>query len=341
MLAEKIERNTAVTAAEFAACMPDLARPLAVAVSGGPDSMALCYLLSCWARERGQSVYALTVDHGLRKESQVEAQRVGQWLSDWPGVTHHILSRKKENIPEGKIMESARRDRYALLAGFCREHGVKELFVAHHLEDQAETFLFRLAKGSGLDGLSAMRSCQSYDVNLSLIRPLLDFPKERLIATCETRDIPFVHDPSNDDSSYARVRLRKSYDVLAREGLTAKRLAGTARRIEQARKALDFYVEESWQQAVRQNNSDKIIMDFDALKDKPAAVLVRLIQRAMNKLALDPSPYGPRLEKVEDLTEALFSDKLFRKRTLGGCVFFRKEREKTIAIEREDKICGD
>lgn len=333
---------------------------VAVALSGGPDSMALCFLLSQWAGKNGTRIHALTVDHGLRPEAAAEAAQVGRWVKNWPCIKHHILHLSQDVIPakagihltacvesemdpgsrpaaQGlsgmttRIMERARNGRYAALTDYCREHTIEKLFVAHHRDDQAETFLFRLAKGSGLDGLAAMRRESAKD-GILIVRPFLDIPKARLIATCHAHKIPFVEDPTNDDARYARPRLRQSYDVLAAEGLTPKRLAVTAARLARAKEALDHYAAAAFQKNIKEENRSKIILDYAELKNEPAETRLRVLLLAMEKLTPDEDGYGPRREKAEELVESLFSDMPFRKQTLGGCIF---SRDGNITIEKE------
>lgn len=303
---------------------------IAVAVSGGPDSMALLWLLSQRARASGAVVHALTVDHGLRAEAAAEAAQVGAWVEGWPGVRHEIL-KLENNIGDARVMERAREGRYDALLRYCREHNIEKLFTAHHRDDQAETFLFRLAKGSGLDGLASMRR-DSVKGNVKIVRPLLDVMKSRLIATCRAHDIPFVDDPTNDDARFARPRLRRSQAVLAEEGLSAKRLAVTAARLARARDALDHYAAASFATHVKEQDAQKIIFDHAGLSAEPAETQLRVIARAVEQLAPN-SAYGPRMEKLEEIAAALCGSAPFRRQTLGGCIFSRAGAK--IVIERE------
>lgn len=303
--------------------------PVAVGVSGGPDSMALCHALS---RCGGGGIHALSVDHGLRPDSAAEARQVGVWVEGWPGVRHMVLKRQVGGA-QTRIQEEARRDRYALMAGYCEEQGINHLFVAHHLDDQAETFLFRLAKGSGLDGLGAMRPVHDYNDQLQIVRPFLDIPKAGLVAYCEHYHIPYFTDPSNENKRFARARLRKAYDVLAAEGLTPKRLAVTARRLARARQALDFYTEKLWEQAAK-IEPDRIILHFSRLEKEPEETRLRLLIKAMESLK-DRQDYGPRMEKLEALAGRLFYDADFKKASLGGCLFRLDRKEGLIVIETE------
>ena len=303
---------------------------VAVALSGGSDSMALCWLLSQWAEKNNAQIHALTVDHGLRPEAAAEAVQVGQWVKGWPYTRHEILKLDMA-LDESRVMENARNARYKIMAAYCHGKDINQLFVAHHRDDQAETFLFRLAKGSGLDGLAAMRRESAKD-DVRIVRPFLDIPKSRLIATCHAHKIPFVEDPTNDDARYARPRLRQSYDVLAAEGLTPKRLAVTAERLARAKEALDHYAFVAFQKNLKEENGNKIILDYVGLKNDPSETRLRVLLMAMEKLASDEGGYGPRREKVEELAAALFSEAPFRKQTLAGCIF---SRDGDITIEKE------
>lgn len=311
---------------------------VAVALSGGPDSMALCWLLSQWAAQQsGAEIHALTVNHGLRQEAHKEAQQVAAWVKDWPHTRHTILTMDQENdaAPFAKIMENARNGRYKLLSAYCREQGIEKLFVAHHREDQAETFLFRLAKGSGLDGLSAMQYERAYNEELDIVRPLLDFSKEQLISTCDRNDIPYVLDPTNDDARFARSRLRKAYEVLEAEGLTSKRLAVTARRFARAREALDYTAQKVMAAAQISKDNQRIILDRCVLQEWPAEIRLRIIAMAMRTISPVQGGYGPRMEKLENLVADLFHEDNFRRRTLGGFIVSEADGREKIVIEVE------
>src|SRR5690242_4383018 len=173
---------TPVGAAEFAALMarfePFEARPrLAVAVSGGADSMALVLLARDWAEVRGGALTALTVDHRLRKAAAAEAVQVGRWLAE-RGIDHQVLVRD-DGHGSGGVQAAARDARYRLLEAWCRKTGALHLLVGHHREDQAETLLLRLARGSGVDGLAGM-AMLAERAACRVLRPLLGVARARL-----------------------------------------------------------------------------------------------------------------------------------------------------------------
>ncbi len=305
---------------------------VAVALSGGPDSMALLWLLA-HQRVHNLKIHALIVDHGLREGSADEAENVRNVVSGWDNVEVHIL-RWEGGKPEAAIQEAARHARYDLMADYCRAHGIHHLFLAHHRDDQAETVLFRLAKGSGLDGLSGMRAVQPYNT-LTLLRPLLEFSKDALIALCDEHDLQYVRDPSNQNADFARVRLRRSADILSEEGLSAKRLAATAKRINRAREALDFYAEKAQKDCVLLKNTKRIEYNYKKLQKYPDEVVFRCVLAAFQHFNPD-ADYAPRMEKVETLLYDLISSEDFRKRTLGGLVFDRDDKNGQLIIEQEN-----
>lgn len=318
--------------------LPDHA-PWAVAVSGGPDSMALAFLLSAWLGVHRPSarLHALIVDHALRPESAQEAQHVHETLSAWPNITSTILRWEHPSLTH-KLQEEARHARYALMTAYCKTHNIPALFLGHHGDDQAETVLFRLAKGSGLDGLCAMRPVSQSQTGLTLLRPLLPFPKIRLIETCQAHHIPFVQDPSNSNSGFARIRLRQSSDILEKEGLTAKRLNLTAHRLGRARDALEYYTSQAYPTLEKEKDTDRIVFHLSCFQALPEEISLRCLLRAMNNLAPHES-YAPRLERCEVLHQDLLKSAPFRKRTLAGVIIARYDQNDEIILSVEASPC--
>lgn len=307
-------------------------KPVAVGLSGGPDSMALTWLLSGWAARRGIAVHALTVDHGLRPESGEEAKQAGAWIKNWPGIHHEILKWQSTPVKTG-VQEQARFARYGLMGAYCRKQDIPALFLAHHRDDQAETVLFRLASGSGLDGLCAMSPVQDYE-GIKFLRPFLDIPKVRLLSLCDTENLPYLQDPSNNSARYARARLRQARAVLEREGLTSKRLAQTARRLGRARKALDTLSHNLYQDSIKKIDTKQIVFNYEDLKKQPEELVFRVILKAVGEFRPE-TDYPPRMEKTEVLLADLMAPEPFRKRTLGGVIFERNDQEGLLILIRE------
>jgi tRNA(Ile)-lysidine synthase len=312
------EAAAPVDAAEFAALMAPLApfehRPrLAVAVSGGADSLALALLARDWTAASGGMLTALTVDHRLRAGSAAEAAQVAAWLGA-RAIAHCIL-RCEERPASGGVQAAARAARYRLLEGWCAGNGVLHLLVAHNREDQAETLLLRLARGSGLDGLAGMAAVAER-TQCRLLRPLLTVPRARLEATLRAARQDWIEDPSNLDPAYARVRLRQGRRLLEEAGLGMERLAATAARLARARTALEAGVAALLARAALIHPAGFVRLDPAMLKAAPEELGLRALGAvlAMAGGAL----YPPRLERLERLYRQL-PDGLGGGRTLGGC----------------------
>ena len=286
---------------------------IAVAVSGGADSMALAVLLQAWTAARGGNVLALTVDHGLRAEAKTEAAWVGRALKA-RGIRHQVLRWCGEK-PTTAVQATARKARYELLRGCCGAKGILHLAVGHHLEDQAETFLLRLGRGSGPEGLAAMAAVVELP-ELRLLRPLLGFGKSRLEASLTARGIDWLEDPSNRDLAYARVRLREVMPGLARQGLTAARLAEAAARLGRARADLEQSRAALLARSLWLHPAGYASIDRDSLMQAPAALGLGALARGL--MAVGGADYAPRRERLEQLHGRLTSG-IGRGTTLGGC----------------------
>ena len=310
---------------------------LTLAVSGGPDSTALLWLAARWrkARDDGPKLIALTVDHGLRPEARREAQAVAQ-LARKLGVEHRTL-RWTGAKPKSGIQEAARQARYRLLADAARKAGANNILTAHSRDDQAETVLFRLARGSGVSGLAGMASAARVPVGgangIALLRPLLHIPKSRLIATLKAAKIPFVDDPSNQDPRFTRPRLRTLMPALAREGLTGERLALLARRVRRVEATLHEVIKHAATVVApgQWPLDGPVKIEARAFFELPEEISLRLLGRAIDSTG-DEGPV--ELAKLEALNDALFGARRsgpFR-RTLAGAVVTLKG--DTITVER-------
>ncbi len=295
------ERAIAKANAAFDRVFSDATNILA-AVSGGPDSVALLALLADWAKSNGRSirVFAATVDHGLRPESAQEAADCGR-LAAQLGIPHAVL-RWEDPKPATGLQESARIARYGLLAAHARSIGATHVATAHHADDQAETVLMRLAAGSGIAGLAAMRETTRLD-GLTLARPLLAFGKADLESLCVARGLAVVRDPSNTDAKFGRVRARAALTALAREGLTVGRLARLANRAARADEALAQAAAESFGHAILKRSDCLLRLDWSRLADKPEEIRLRALALAVSARRGADEP--GRLEVLEALLSAV------------------------------------
>ena len=318
-----LDRNAAniapLTDEEFATRLDALgpfehAPRLAVAVSGGADSMALALLAHAWARRRGGAIAVLTVDHRLRSEAAAEARQVRAWLAP-RGIVHQTLVLDGPR-PLHDIQAAARDARYRVLEAWCAEHGYLHLVTAHHREDQAETFWLRLARGSGLDGISGMAAV-SERAQCRLLRPLLDVPPERMRARLRDESQTWIEDPSNRNAAYGRVRVREARALLAGEGLSAERLRETLRHLAHARQALETGAAALLARAVALHPAGFAWIDAQAICCAEAELGLRALGAVL--ATIGGTDYPPRLERIERLRGVLAREGLGRGRTLGRC----------------------
>jgi len=329
------------------------ASALVLAVSGGPDSTALMVLAARWRKslQDGPKLIAVTVDHGLRAQAKAEAAAVAA-LARKLGLAHRTLRWAGEK-PKTGLQQAARQARYRLLAAAARKAGAGAVLTAHTRDDQAETVLIRMCRGSGIAGLGAMarwtvipgrsrserarnpestvRPCptaldsgpapSSRPGMTALVRPFLDIPKARLVATLRAAKISFADDPSNRDPRFTRARLRAVMPEMAKEGLDPARLALLARRIGRANAAIEASVDRaSAELAVKSAAPGTFAYDAAGFARLPAEIGLRLLGRAVGMVGSE----GPvELAKLEALMQALevaqASHARFR-RSLAGAV---------------------
>jgi tRNA(Ile)-lysidine synthase len=309
---------------------------LVLAVSGGPDSTALLVLAARWAKtlKRAPKLLAVTVDHGLRPEAAREAAHVKR-LAQSLGVAHRTLH-WRGNKPRSGLQEAARYARYQLLAQATARAGFAHILTAHTLDDQAETVLFRLARGSGIFGLTGMAHAAPLPLDgvreIFLVRPLLHVAKARLIATLKAAGVDYADDPSNTDPRFTRARLRQELmPALAREGLDARALARLAARLRRAEATIAVAVD-----AARAALAPPpwpphgpVVFETVAFAGLPAEVGLRLLGEAITHAGNEGAV---ELAKLEALYEALRRAQSRLRRTLAGAlVTFGPER---LTVER-------
>ena len=275
---------------------------IVLAVSGGPDSVALMWLAARWRRAlaQGPRLVAVTDDHGLRPEAAREARDVKR-LARSLDLPHQTL-RWSGPKPGAGVPAAARAARYRLLAQAARKYGATHILTAHTRDDQAETLLMRMLRGSGVAGLSAMARETERD-GIRLIRPLLDISKAQLIATLQKARIGFADDPTNRDPSFTRPRLRALMPLLAEEGGDARNLARLAARIARANAALEVLVDGA-ERYLALKSEDNPDAGFDAalFAVMPDEIRLRLLKRAIDRAGHE----GPaELGKVEALLAAV------------------------------------
>jgi tRNA(Ile)-lysidine synthase len=291
----------------------------AVAVSGGGDSLALMHLLAAHAKkQKSKPPVVLTVDHGLRRSSSKDAAKVAGWAKK-AGLKAHVLV-WRDAKPKAGVEAAAREARYRLMGTWMMKHKISTLHVGHTIDDQAETFLLRLARGSGLDGLSAMRPRASWPVpgfaGLTVSRPLLEIARDDLRAYLKAQRQPWLDDPMNDDEAFDRVKIRRAGKTLAALGLTTPRLAGAASHLARVRVALESMTDDLLAKATTQRQ-DSMVLTPVLLAAAPREVGLRALAAVL--MAVSGQAYRPRFDALERLFDRILAGTLGGGATLHGC----------------------
>jgi tRNA(Ile)-lysidine synthase len=300
---------------------------IAVAVSGGKDSLALTLLLKEWADKNGGHLIALTIDHQLRLESTEEAHQVQAWLNRRE-IEHHILTWEGPK-PSSHVQEEARNARYALLEKWCRDQGILHLFIAHHAGDQVETFFLRLEGGSGLDGLCGMAPIVETPY-VRILRPLLKIPPMRLQAFLKREQQEWIEDPSNMRGCYRRNQIRHT---LASElnGKIGTMILATTEKLARSRLALETHTARRLAHCSQIFLSGHVIVFLEELRQEPEEFQLRLLSHLL--MVVSGHTYPPRSRYLETLYVALNSAAPFKARTCWGCVL--RPHKGNVLIARE------
>lgn len=303
----------------FAAAMRRLGpfepRPcLAVAVSGGPDSMALALLADGWARRRRGRIVALVVDHGLRPESRAESRTTRRRLAAL-GIDSRLLAWRGDKPATG-IQAAARAARYALLEGWCARHGVLHLLTGHQRDDQAETVMLRRDRGSGPDGLAGIAAIVERE-HVRVLRPLLAVPRRALQSWLRAHDVAWVDDPSNANPAFARTAIRAALSSPAGRDAGPSGLARTAARHGAARRALDAATARLLGRHVAVYPQGFACLPRAALAVADPAIARRALVQILG--CVGGAPYPPREERLQALLTGLRGGMAFRGATLAGC----------------------
>lgn len=293
-----------------------------VAVSGGGDSVALLHLLTRCFSDQDVTLFAATVNHGLRPEAGQEADTVAA-LAHGLGVAHRTLHWHGWD-GRGNLQDCARRARYKLLADWAKSNEILMIATGHTIEDQAETVLMRLARASGVDGLSAM-PVQSTLNGITLIRPLLGQSREDLRDYLRRQSVSWADDPSNEDLAYERIRARKALTDLQSLGLTAPGLAQVAANMRSARDALEQQTYDAAQRIAVIDGGD-VVLDLPGFRALPDEIARRLLGRAIQWIGGGDHP--PRRAPLQAALAGLSG-------TLGGCLILLQGDSIRIAREYE------
>ncbi len=289
-----------------------------VAISGGPDSLALAALSNIFSHKKKFKFFFVLIDHGIRKNSSKEASEVKKLLKKH-SIQLKIIKNNKKIFKN--FQKSARDIRYKLLSDYCKKNNAKSLLVAHHQDDQVETFLIRLSRGSGVEGLSSMSELSKIKGNINLIRPFLDFKKKELSYISKKVFGKVFKDPSNKNKKFFRTNIRELRKTLEGKGINFDKITKSIRNISSSKEAINFYVEKSIKKFVKFNKKETIL-NLIQLRKEPEEIKFRIINLIIKKR--NNSYYPPRSNKVLNLIKNFEMNNL-KKCTLGGCIFERKK----------------
>ena len=307
-------------------------KPIALAVSGGPDSTAMMQIAALSKKLKNNNVTVIVVDHGLREESKNEANIVGQ-NAKLLGFKFKIL--KWDGVkPKTRIQEIARKTRYKLMTSWCKKKGIEKLFLAHHLDDQVETFLMRLGKGSGVDGLAVMNYVTEIS-SLKLVRPFLEIPKTRFIKILSITNLEWISDPSNFSSDYKRSRIRKILPILSKEGINSKQIGLVIKRMRSAKDALNTQTNILLKKYLSNVDNVAYFLNKELLKDvKEKEILLRVLEKIF--MNISGSIYPPRRNKLENIISWILKNNNIKAKTLTGVVVRKRKSELIFYREPDD-----
>ena len=299
-----------------------------IAVSGGPDSLALAALAKSYNYENRSKIFYVLVDHKLRKNSSREAQLVKRLLKKY-GINLYIL--KNDKIINKNIQSEARKVRYSLLTSFCKKKNINVILTAHNLEDQVETFFIRLSRGSGLDGLSAMKKINKIENSVKLVRPLLDFKKIELIKISKIIFGKYYKDPSNKNTKYLRTRIRNLKDILETSGINYDQVIKSIKNLASSKDTLEQYFNQIYKNIINKKKSE-IMIDLKIFNKINQEMKMRVFKKAIKDLT--KAYYVARSKKIFNLIDQI-KVKKNAKLTLGGCIISREKNH--INLKKEIK----
>jgi len=299
----------------------------AVAVSGGPDSLALAFLAKIYSIKNKLDIKFFIVDHKLRKESSDEAKKVKKLLKAF-NINSEILSWNGKK-PKKNIQSIARKKRYELLFSKCKKYKINNLLLGHHLDDLYENFFIRMVRGSGLKGLASLVKTNQIS-KINLIRPLLVFDKSDLIFISKYVFNFFIVDPSNKDFKYTRVRIRSFIDELKKEGFDKNKLFLTINNLRRSNQTLSFYVEQNKRlNSFLNQKKNELILNENFFKN-PYEVIFRSM---IDSIKIIGGKYNTvRGKKIDNILNKIGNNVLI-KETLGGCII--KKLNQTVIISKE------
>ena len=306
-------------------------KPILIAVSGGPDSLALSALAKLYSLEKNCKIYFVLIDHNLRKNSSKEALSVKKLLKKYQINLSILKNKKKIN---NNIQSKARKVRYNLIVDFCKKKRIKNVLTAHNLEDQVETFFIRLSRGSGLQGLSSMKTASKIDGNINLIRPLLDLKKTQLTKISKRIFGRFFKDPTNKNIKYLRTRIRNLKEPLEKSGISYNQIFKSIKNLASSRDTLELYFDKIYEYLVDKKNK-KILIKYNDFNILNSEMKMKILKQSIKDLT--NAYYSPRTKKIFNLVHHIESNNKI-KYNLGGCDILKEKKRIILKISKKNQL---
>ena len=295
----------------------------AVAVSGGADSFCLLLLIAEYCKKNAIQLTALTVNHNIRKESMAEAEMVHSFCEK--EAIFHVILNNETPIGDKSIEEEARRIRYNLLTTYCKDFEISHLFVAHQMEDQVETFLSRLARGSGVDGLSAIKPIVQKN-SVSIVRPFLNISKKEILSFLKKKRVNWIEDPMNQDVVYERVKWRKFLPLMEEKGLFSHFISLSTKRLYRAQEGLNWATQEAIKSCVQYYDEGYALIDDKKYQTYPEEIKIRILVDVLKAIG-----QSDKMISLELLERVVFD--FPRKTTLANCIIVPHKKGVFVAKE--------
>jgi tRNA(Ile)-lysidine synthase len=307
-----------------------LPKKIVVAVSGGSDSLALTLLLKDFCAEKNIKLFAVTIDHKMRKSSSREALSLSKILAK-EKILHQILTLNSKEKPNSNIEAKLRNARYEMLHDFCVQNKIEYLFLGHQLDDVAENFLIRLFRGSGLDGLSAIAEISQFK-KIKLVRPILNFEKDVLKDFLRRKKIKWFEDESNLDEKFLRNKIRNFLGEFEEKNAIQNRIKNAAAEISQMRDFVDDVLLREAKKILHFQANGSFLINQKKLQKIPHKIALKIL--AFTLMEVGGKIYKPRLEQLQSFYQYLIAEKKIKPRNFYGCIAKQKD-EKHLIIERE------
>lgn len=308
------------------------AKTIAVAVSGGADSLALTFLLHEFCIKNKIKLHAVTIDHKMRKASSKEALQLHKILLE-NKITHQVLTIPSKNIPQKNIEANLREERYKLLYNFCIQNKIEHLFLGHQIGDAAENFIIRLFRGSQIDGLSAMQEIVQFN-KIKLCRPFINTAKDELKQYLQSKKQKWFEDETNDDEKFLRNKIRKFFEQFEEKNLIQKRIQTAAQNIFETKELLDDILLREASNCLAFESEGNFLIDIEKYKKIPPKIAQKILSLVL--IEISGKDYKPRFEGLKNFEANILNLKKGQKKNFYGCM--AKHAPQGSGIDKKNKI---